>query len=171
MKFRSIYLMLALIVGLSVLLAASCGDDDDDDDDSSDDDDAVGDDDDAVDDDDDAGDDDDDDDDDDNDDDVGDDDDDTIPTVHLVSIKNFAMNPDPRNISLGDSVLWKNEDSVQHTVTSGDPGDPDEGSVFDSGLLSKDDTFEHTFNSAGTFNYFCQPHKGSMFGFQVIVSP
>lgn len=68
-----------------------------------------------------------------------------------VTIEDYAFEPVTLTVKKGAKVTWKNDDSVQHTVTATD------GS-FDSGLLSKDQTFSHTFNEAGTFDYFCKPH-------------
>ena len=93
------------------------------------------------------------------------------PVIAAVRIENFLMNPSPVTIHVGDSVRWTNADAVQHTVTSGNPGDANAGSLFDSPLLNQNATFQFTFPNAGTFNYFCRPHQGFMFGFQVVVLP
>jgi plastocyanin len=69
--------------------------------------------------------------------------------------------PAPQEVKVGQKVIWTNDDSVQHTITSGTTGSPDSGKEFDSGLtklLSKGDTFEHTFAAAGEFPYYCQLH-------------
>ena len=41
-------------------------------------------------------------------------------------------------------------------MTSGNPGDPDAGNLFDSGEISKGDLFSYTFNQVGEFPYFCK---------------
>ncbi len=89
--------------------------------------------------------------------------------LHEVTIMNFAMSPDPITVRVGDTVRWTNLDGAVHTVTSGNPSDPDAGSLFDSGSLGQGQTFEHTFTEVGTFNYFCRPHSGSMSGYTVTV--
>jgi plastocyanin len=153
-----------LAITLAVSAGVTCGDDDDDtsyDDDSYDDDD---------DDDDDDNDDSDDDDDDDADDDDDDDNDSGGQTVD-VTIQGFNMNPDPVTVSVDDTVRWTNQDAFAHTVTSGNPGDPDAGDLFDSPNLGNGDTFQFTFDAAGSYNYFCRKHSGTMNGFQVIVNP
>ena len=68
-----------------------------------------------------------------------------------VEIKNFAYNPVQINISQGKTVIWKNNDSVAHTVTS----DTD---AFDSGNLSQVQTFEWIFDQIGIFKYYCTLH-------------
>jgi len=60
-------------------------------------------------------------------------------------------------ISSGSSVSWVNDDSAAHTVTSGTVTAGVTG-VFDSSLFMSGATFEHTFDDAGTFDYFCMVH-------------
>ncbi len=67
-----------------------------------------------------------------------------------VSINNFTFNPASITIKTGTTVTWTNEDSAPHIVTS-------DGN-FDSSALSKGETFNYTFNTAGTFNYICSLH-------------
>ena len=55
-------------------------------------------------------------------------------------------------VTVGQTVVWTNDDSAFHTVTSGTAGTADVGKEFDSGLTgpaaltSKGKTFEHTFD-------------------------
>ncbi|MBN4046124.1 hypothetical protein JYT57_00410 [Nitrosarchaeum koreense] len=61
------------------------------------------------------------------------------------------------SVATGATVLWSNDDSAPHTVTSGTPSDgPDDN--FDSSLFMAGDSFEFTFNEAGTYDYFCMVH-------------
>jgi len=70
-----------------------------------------------------------------------------------------AYQPNPVNVTIGEEVIWTNDDSQIHTVTSGTgPSDPDLGAVFDSGILSPGDTFRHVFNQTGIFPYYCTLH-------------
>lgn len=61
-------------------------------------------------------------------------------------------------ISVGGTVTWTNDDTAVHTVTSGtlEGGGPD--GIFDSSIIMTGKTFEHTFDEAGTFDYFCTVH-------------
>jgi plastocyanin len=67
--------------------------------------------------------------------------------------------PDTLNVSTGVTVTWTNDDTTLHTVTSGSPeGGGASGSEFDSSYLAAGKTFQHTFASAGTFDYYCTLH-------------
>jgi plastocyanin len=61
------------------------------------------------------------------------------------------------SINAGDTVSWLNDDTAAHTVTSGSAADGPSG-VFDSSLLIAGGTFEHTFDSSGTEDYYCMVH-------------
>jgi plastocyanin len=67
--------------------------------------------------------------------------------------------PDTLNVSTGATVTWTNDDTTLHTATSGSPeGGGASGSEFDSSYLAAGKTFQHTFASAGTFDYYCTLH-------------
>lgn len=61
------------------------------------------------------------------------------------------------SIGVGDELSWYNDDTAAHTVTSGSPSDGPDG-MFDSGIFMAETTFSHTFDEAGTFDYFCIVH-------------
>jgi plastocyanin len=60
----------------------------------------------------------------------------TPPTVHIVP---------------GQTVMWTNPTPLTHTVTA------DDGS-FDSSDVTPDSTFAWSFDTPGTYQYYCQPH-------------
>ena len=60
-------------------------------------------------------------------------------------------------ITVGGTVTWENTDTMAHTSSSGTPADGPDG-VFDSSLVMAGASFSHTFDSAGTFDYFCMVH-------------
>jgi plastocyanin len=66
--------------------------------------------------------------------------------------------PETIAISKGTSVAWINDDVTLHTVTSGAPGEGNIGTEFDSSFMDAGKTFEHAFDTAGTFDYFCTLH-------------
>jgi predicted lipoprotein with Yx(FWY)xxD motif/plastocyanin len=69
-----------------------------------------------------------------------------------ISVQNFAFNPKELTVSPGTTVIWHNNDSAMHTVTS-DTG------LFDGGLPGGAD-FQFTFKDPGTYPYYCKPHGG-----------
>ncbi len=71
--------------------------------------------------------------------------------THDVTASGFSFSPSSLSINVGDTVRWTFAGGT-HTTTS-DTG------LWNSGSRSSG-TFDHTFTSAGTFGYFCQPHIG-----------
>lgn len=59
-------------------------------------------------------------------------------------------------VNPGDEVVWSNDDSAAHTVTSG--AVPNADGLFDSGIFMAGTTFSHTFDTLGKFDYFCVVH-------------
>jgi amicyanin len=72
--------------------------------------------------------------------------------ANSIEIKNFAFSPSTLTIKVGETVTWTNSDSTSHTITS------DSGSELDSGSISSGQTYSHTFNTIGTFDYHCSIH-------------
>jgi len=60
-------------------------------------------------------------------------------------------------ITVGGTVTWENTDTAAHTSSSGTPADGPDG-VFDSSLIISGGSFSHTFDTAGTYDYFCMVH-------------
>jgi plastocyanin len=71
-----------------------------------------------------------------------------------VSMEDIKFDPTQVTVKAGDTVTWVNDDSVGHDVTGDDfkSGEP--------GAMQNGDTFEHTFDTAGTFDYVCSVHPG-----------
>ena len=80
------------------------------------------------------------------------------------TLTDTAFSPNSIEVTVGQTVVWTNDDSAFHTVTSGTAGATDVGKEFDSGLTgptaltSKGKTFEHTFDRIGDYPYFCTLH-------------
>jgi plastocyanin len=68
-----------------------------------------------------------------------------------VSITNFAFSPAAITVTVGSTVVWTNNDSVQHDITF-------DGGGIVSSVLNQNDTFSHTFPTAGTYHYICSIH-------------
>src|SRR4051794_33664270 len=81
-----------------------------------------------------------------------------------VSIKNFAFDPAAVTIAQGDTVTWHwDGPDTNHSVTS-DPNQPDSfdsdpGRTPTSADHLPGSTFDHTFNTPGTFTYICKVHS------------
>ena len=76
----------------------------------------------------------------------------TVFTIHNIDIQNMAFSPSTITITAGDIIIWTNLDNMDHSVTS------DDGTTFDSGLISNSQTFTLTGLSIGTYGYHCTPH-------------
>ena len=84
-------------------------------------------------------------------------------TYAQVVIKEILIGPDaskngddvynPANIAVNksDKVIWINKDFGIHTVTENQ-------GLFGSEDLRPDQTFEYTFENAGTYDYHCKLH-------------
>lgn len=76
----------------------------------------------------------------------------------VVSINSFKFSPETVTIKVGQTVLWKNEEKVSHTIAI-DGVESDE--------LFQGDAWTHTFDEAGTYEYVCGIHP-SMKGTVVV---
>lgn len=82
-----------------------------------------------------------------------------------IIIEGFAFTPADLTVAAGTTVRWTNLDSSEHTATSQTgPGTLIPSGVFDSGLLSLNQSYQFTFTQPGTYHYYCQPHGSSMQG-------
>ena len=72
-------------------------------------------------------------------------------TVVRVAIRAVAYAPREIRVRAGQTVEWRNEDPVVHTVTGDDE-------KWGSGFIAEGGTFRHTFGEPGRFPYHCQPH-------------
>ncbi len=73
------------------------------------------------------------------------------PSTIEVTIEGFAFKPAEITIAVGSTIVWRNKDSVTHTVTA-------QNRLFDSGSLLGGDTFSYTFNEKGIYEYYCIYH-------------
>ena len=68
-----------------------------------------------------------------------------------------CFEPYALEVQQGQVVSWKNMDAQGHTVASGTPGGGPDG-TFLSPVVGEGQTYEHTFEDVGTFDYFCTLH-------------
>lgn len=104
-----------------------------------------------------------------------------------IGMKRMAFVPQEYEVSVGDTVVWRNTSGADHTVTAYEGGIPEEAEFFASGGYEDEqeardawyesrggrvgtrETFEHTFEVPGTYSYFCIPHeRGGMVGTVVV---
>ena len=65
--------------------------------------------------------------------------------------------PSPVTIPMGGTITWDNNDTAAHTATGGSATEGPSG-VFDSSLIMAGSSFSHTFEDAGSYDYFCMVH-------------
>ena len=65
--------------------------------------------------------------------------------------------PSSVTVAVGGTVIWFNDDTVHHTVTSGTKSDGHDNK-FASPLFMTNSTFSHTFDKEGVYDYFCLVH-------------
>lgn len=73
------------------------------------------------------------------------------PGTVEVKIVDFKFEPAMLTIPKGTTVIWTNVGPTAHTTTS-------KQGVWDSGIMEKGATYRFTFDSAGTFDYWCALH-------------
>jgi amicyanin len=71
-----------------------------------------------------------------------------------IEIKDFAYSPANVTVKKGTTVTWTNQDSMRHDVN---PDDSTE-EFKKSSLLAKGESYTVTFNTVGTYSYYCSPH-------------
>ena len=77
-----------------------------------------------------------------------------IPAVVKVSIGDNFYKPKNLTIKRGQSVSWRNEGAVAHTVTS----DTDSAVKFDSGTLNPGSAYALKPGTIGKLTYYCTVH-------------
>jgi len=102
-------------------------------------------------------------------------------TVRMTADLKFE--PRRARVRAGGTVVWENDETVDHSVTAYESQLPDGGSYFASGgfesegaarsgyrtgAVEEGETYSHTFGTDGRFPYFCIPHESSMRGVVVV---
>lgn len=73
------------------------------------------------------------------------------PAPGGIEVVDNAFRPASRQVSVGTTLVWTNTGALPHTVT-------DRAARFDSGLLMSSDRYRRTFDTPGTYEYFCTLH-------------
>lgn len=80
----------------------------------------------------------------------------------VSATQDSTFDPETITIAVGETVEWTNDANFAHTVTSYDV--PSGASSFDSDNMEPGETFSHTFQEAGTYEYRCTYHSSSSNG-------
>ena len=72
--------------------------------------------------------------------------------TRTVTMPGKLYDPTQLSVLVGTSVTWKNDDSINHTVTA-------DGDAFSSGYLPPGGAFTFTFAKQGRFAFHCTIHK------------
>jgi len=75
----------------------------------------------------------------------------TTTTTSNVSMTDSQYVPRNVTVRAGTTVVWRNNGSLSHTVTA-------DSGTFSSGILTAGQTYSRTFNTTGTFPYYCMFH-------------
>jgi plastocyanin len=70
----------------------------------------------------------------------------------MVSEVNYGFSPSTLTVQVGDTVTWTNTSSASHTTQS-DGG-------WNSGNMGPGASYSFTFNTPGTYSYYCLYHRG-----------
>ena len=72
--------------------------------------------------------------------------------TRAVAIPGKAYEPSHLTVLVGTTVTWKNDDSINHTVTS-------DGDAFSSGYVPPGGSFSFTFAAQGHYAFHCTIHR------------
>lgn len=78
-----------------------------------------------------------------------------------VAISGMRFQPASVTVKTGETVTWSHKDGAPHVVKA-------RQGEFDSGTLRSGQSFSHTFDEAGTYEYYCSLHP-SMRGTVVVL--
>ncbi|HJP67208.1 MAG TPA: plastocyanin/azurin family copper-binding protein, partial [Actinomycetota bacterium] len=70
----------------------------------------------------------------------------------LSDAMGWGFAPKVVDLKAGDTVVWRNTGTMEHSVTG------DGGAAFDAGLIKPAATFERKFDAPGVYAYHCTPH-------------
>jgi plastocyanin len=90
-------------------------------------------------------------------------------TSHNVSVASFAFSPNDLTITAGDEVVWKNIGG-NHNVDGSKSVFPSNPVSFGNNVGSGW-TYSFVFNTAGTYDYHCDPHAGMGMVGRIVVNP
>ncbi|WP_267642258.1 plastocyanin/azurin family copper-binding protein [Haloarchaeobius amylolyticus] len=86
---------------------------------------------------------------------------DAAVTIEVGPGGQFSYKPENPTVKTGETVKWVWKSNQHNIVVSGQPDGAEwEGTKGGtSKLFDKGYTYTHTFDTAGTYEYYCSPHK------------
>jgi len=100
---------------------------------------------------------------------------DFVETSTVEMTDELTFEPQKIQVSAGTTVTWENVGSIGHTVTAYEDEIPDDAAYFASGgfdsqeaandgypekgNITEGGSYEHTFETTGTYEYYCIPHE------------
>jgi plastocyanin len=105
-----------------------------------------------------------------------------------VGMTATAFQPASITVAPGEEVVWYNNSARAHSVTAYDEGIPEDAEFFATGgyestsaareawdgmngAITSGETYRHTFEVPGQYNYFCIPHERAGMVGRVVVEP
>ena len=93
-----------------------------------------------------------------------------------VGMTATAFEPSTITVAPGEDVVWYNNSARAHSITAYDEGIPADANYFATGgyestaaareawdgmngAITSGETYSHTFEVPGRYNYFCIPHE------------
>jgi plastocyanin len=94
----------------------------------------------------------------------------SAPAGPVINLSSLMFNPSTTTVKVGETVTWRNDEPIGHTVTSGKYMGIDKTTglrssqkadgMFNAKLDGKGKTFSFTFTKPGTYTYYCDIHQG-----------
>ncbi len=83
----------------------------------------------------------------------------------------LAFEPSSVTIKAGDTVKWVNNKLPPHNVVFDEANSPAAAKSLShkAMMFSPGEEFEVTFNEAGTYSFYCEPHRGAGMVGKVVV--
>lgn len=90
----------------------------------------------------------------------------TTATVDTVRMSGTTFSPSSLTVKTGSTIVWVNMQTMTHTVT------PDGHSQWARAESSSPgEVLRATITEAGTFDYYCEPHRSSGMTGRIVVQP
>ncbi|HEX8517638.1 MAG TPA: cupredoxin domain-containing protein [Bacteroidia bacterium] len=76
------------------------------------------------------------------------------PASNEIWLEYKAFNPTQRRVAVGTTITFINKDNANHSVA-------ETNNLFDSGRIKSDKSYSYTFNTPGTYYFFCNYHSSN----------